>query len=143
MSVIAPRPRSREFLRTERRINVLLDAQGVYYIVTGLWPLVAYGSFEALLGAKTDDGLVRLVALLAVAIGLSLLLRSRRQPLQPQTLLLAVGAATSFASIGFWYAATGRIAALYLADAALEGLFALGVATGWATCRWAYRGDRL
>jgi hypothetical protein len=54
----------------------VLRAQGGYYLVTGLWPLVHLASFEAITGPKVDDWLVRMVGLLAAVIGATAVWRS-------------------------------------------------------------------
>ena len=49
--------------------------QGIYYLLTGLFPFVHFGAFEALTGRKRDRWLVRTVGLLAAVIGLTLVRR--------------------------------------------------------------------
>jgi len=34
----------------------LAIAQGLYFLATGLWPLVDVGSFQAVTGPKTESG---------------------------------------------------------------------------------------
>lgn len=97
-----------------------LTAQAAYYLVTGFWPLLHMASFEAVAGPKTDDWLVRMVALLVVVIGLALAAAVRARRWGSETRVLAIGAALAFATIDIWYVGTGRIAPIYLADAALE-----------------------
>lgn len=53
----------------------LTRLQGGYYLVTGLWPLVHFASFEVLSGPKRDRWLVRTVGMLAAVIGLTLMRR--------------------------------------------------------------------
>jgi ABC-type branched-subunit amino acid transport system permease subunit len=110
----------------------LLLGQAGYYLATGLWPLVHLPSFEALTGPKTDDWLVRMVGCLAVVIGATLGAAAvRRREHAFDIVVLAAGSALAFASIDTWYAAVGRIAPIYLADAVLE----LGVLAGLALTR--------
>jgi hypothetical protein len=104
-----------------------LLVQGTYYVLTGVWPLVAMWSFELVTGPKTDDWLVRMVGLLAASIGLTLLAAARRRRVTPEVRLLAVASALSFAAIDLVYALTGRISAVYLLDAAVELLLAAAV----------------
>ena len=105
----------------------LLAFQGVYYLLTGLWPLVHMSSFEAVTGPKTDDWLVRTVGLLAAAIGATLgVAAARQQTRAPEVVVLAAGAAFAFGAIDLWYGLSGRISPIYLADAAVQlGLIAL------------------
>jgi hypothetical protein len=51
----------------------MIVVQAAYYLITGLWPLVSLRTFEMVTGPKTDDWLVRMVGLLAAAIGAALL----------------------------------------------------------------------
>ena len=100
----------------------VLTAQSLYYVVTGLWPLVHLRSFELVTGPKTDDWLVHMVGLLAAVIGLVLGQAVVRDRLHTAEItLLAVAAAVAFAAIDLWYGLSGRISAIYLADAAVQG----------------------
>jgi hypothetical protein len=98
--------------------TMILVIQGIYYILTGLWPLLHLHSFMLVTGEKTDTWLVKMVALLSVAIGLALVYR----PVSTQR-LLAIGAAVSFAAIDIFYASKGIISAIYLADALIQIIF--------------------
>jgi hypothetical protein len=109
------------------RLDRLALAQGLYFVATGVWPLVHYRSFERVTGPKVDVWLVKTVGALAAAIGTSLLLASRRARPSAETRALAVTSAGAFASIDVWYALRRRISPVYLADAALEA----ALATAW------------
>ncbi|HSE66512.1 MAG TPA: hypothetical protein VLB12_05980 [Gemmatimonadales bacterium] len=99
----------------------VLSFQATYYIITGVWPLVHFASFELVTGPKTDDWLVRMVGLLVVLIGGTLAVAVRRDAVQTlEITLLAAGATLAFSFIDIWYAVTGRISRIYLADASLE-----------------------
>lgn len=107
----------------------LLAFQAVYYVVTGLWPLVHLPSFEAITGPKTDDWLVHMVGLLAVAIGGAIgVAVARGRTRAPEVIVLAAAAALAFAGIDLWYGLSGRIAPIYLADAAVELALLAGLA---------------
>jgi hypothetical protein len=109
----------------------ILSFQAAYYILTGLWPLVHFASFELVTGPKTDDWLVRMVGLLVVLIGVTLAVAVKRDAVQTlEILVLAAGATLAFSFIDIRYAVSGRISRIYLADAALElGLLAALVLT--------------
>jgi hypothetical protein len=99
----------------------VIPAQAVYYVVTGLWPIIHLRSFEAITGPKVDDWLVHTVGLLAAAVGCSLgtaALRGQTQSAVVST--LAVTSALAFAAIDLWYGLSGRISSIYLADAAVQ-----------------------
>ena len=98
----------------------VLRVQGIYYVISGLWPLFHMASFEAITGPKVDDWLVRMVGLLAAVIGMTLLVAVRRRSRDVVPLVLAVGSALAFAAIDIWYALGGVISPIYLADAAVE-----------------------
>jgi hypothetical protein len=108
-----------------------LRGQGAYYVLTGVWPLLHLPSFEAVTGPKGDDWLVRMVGLLAAAIGLTLLLAARRADPPSEIRLLAITSALSFAGVDVFYAAADRIADIYLLDAAVELGFAAVLGVVW------------
>jgi hypothetical protein len=106
----------------------LITFQAVYYLATGLWPLVHLPSFEAVTGPKTDDWLVHMVGLLAAVIGAGLgLAAAHDRHRSPEIVVLAAGAALAFAGIDFWYVLNGTISPLYLADALVEVVLLLGL----------------
>jgi hypothetical protein len=99
----------------------LLAFQSGYYGVTGIWPILHLPSFEAITGPKTDDWLVHMVGLLAVAIGVVLgVATARNRVRSPEVVLLAAASAAAFAAIDLWYGSSGRISPVYLADAGLQ-----------------------
>ena len=108
----------------------VLIAQGVYYLLTGIWPLVSIRTFEAVTGPKTDDWLVQTVGVLAAVIGATLILGSRRQPPNRETLTLAVLSILGFAAVDAVFVATGTISPIYLVDAGLQAVFAVGLVFG-------------
>lgn len=96
--------------------------QAAYLVVTGLWPVAWYRSFEWLTGPKRDDWLVRTTGLLTAVIGLAIGLDGGRGT--RQTRLLGIGSAATFAVIDLWYAGVRRrIRPIYLCDAAIQLAF--------------------
>lgn len=98
----------------------VLRAQGSYFVVTGLWPIIHMASFEAVTGPKVDDWLVKMVGLLAAVIGGTLYLAAQRARQTPEILGLAISSAIAFTIIDVWYSLAGRISPIYLADAVVE-----------------------
>lgn len=98
----------------------LAQAQGVAYLITGIWPIVHRRSFEAMTGPKTDYWLVRTVGALVSVVGAVLLLGSRRSRWLPEFTLLAVGSALSLALVDIVGVAVRRISPVYLLDAVGE-----------------------
>jgi hypothetical protein len=107
--------------------------QGLFYVATGVWPLVDIASFQMVTGPKTDLWLVRTVGVLVTVVGLVLILAWRRGQVSEEIIVLAVGCALGLAGIDIVYSLSGRISAVYLADAGAE----TGLATlwGWARLR--------
>jgi hypothetical protein len=102
---------------SERRLARL---HGLSNVLGGLWPLLHMRSFEAASGPKTDRWLVRTVAGLLVANGLTQL----RAPATPDGIAAArrigIGTAGTLLAIDLTYAPRGRISRFYLLDAVLE-----------------------
>lgn len=100
--------------------------QGVYFLVTGIWPLLHIESFLLVTGPKVDLWLVKTVGLLIAVIGGVLLLAARRGRITPEIVLLAVGSAAALGAVDVVYALSDRIRDVYLLDALAEaGLIAL------------------
>ena len=108
------------------RMATLARLQGVYFFMTGVWPLLSMRTFEAVTGRKRDRWLVKTVGVLITVIGASLV--AVRRPAAPTT-LLAVGSAAALGSVDVVYSLKGRISRVYLLDAVLEAL----LVAGWLT----------
>lgn len=98
--------------------------QGLFYLATGVWPLVHVDSFLAVTGPKTDLWLVYTVGVLVAVVGAVLLLAARSGRTTPEVALLAVGCALGLAGIDVVFVSRGVIDPIYLADAAVEVLLA-------------------
>ena len=94
-------------------------AQGIYFIATGLWPIMHMRSFLAVTGPKTDTWLVKTVGGLIAAVGLALLVDESKT--------LAIASAAALGAADAYFAGTGRISKVYLADAAVEA----GLVCAW------------
>src|SRR5438094_9205499 len=76
----------------------LCMTQGLYYFLTGVWPLISISSFQFVTGPKThnwtgneaDHWLVNTVAVLVIAIGFTLVVAAWRRPPSVEAFLLAV-----------------------------------------------------
>src|SRR5438874_11329800 len=73
-------------------------AQGIYYLLTGLWPLLAISSFQRVTGPKHDLWLVQTVGVLIAVIGGTLLIAGWRRRGTPEIFFLAVGSAVGLAA---------------------------------------------
>ena len=110
-------------------LRAILTCQAIYYLATGIWPLLHIASFMAVTGPKEDIWLVKMVGLLAAAIGLALM--AGRNNILRQTVILSIGAALAFISIDLYYSITGVIYKIYLADAAIQTLLITGILIFW------------
>lgn len=90
--------------------------QAIYYLLSGIWPLIHLASFESVTGPKVEVWLVRTVGVVTVAIGGALAAGVRRRTPALETLVLAMFAAAAYGSIDFVYGLTGRIRFVYVID---------------------------
>lgn len=102
-------------------------SQGIFYVATGLWPILHLRSFEAVTGRKRDKWLVQTMGGLIAAVGVALITGSRERPTRALR-WLGVGSALALGAADVVFALRGRIPKRYLVDAAAEGL----IVGGWA-----------
>jgi hypothetical protein len=100
-------------------------AQGLFYLATGVWPLVHVESFLAVTGPKTDLWLVYTVGVLVAVVGAVLLVAAGNRRVTPEVALLGVGCAGALAGIDVVFVTRDVIPRVYLADAAVEGVLIL------------------
>lgn len=112
----------------DRWIRTLAALQGVYYALTGIWPLVSLSTFLIVTGPKTDLWLVQTVGVLVLVMGAALVAAAweRRFPLA--LWILAMGGAAGFLAVDVVFHLEGKIGSVYLLDAVAQG--ALLVAWG-------------
>ncbi len=100
--------------------SIVALVQGIYFLVTGVWPLLSMGTFLKVTGPKTDLWLVKTVGLLLAIIGATLIVAQVNAEINTPIAVLAIGSALSLAIIEFVYVAKRVISPIYLADAILE-----------------------
>jgi hypothetical protein len=108
-----------------------LLVEGIYYAVTGIWPLVSIRTFMKVTGPKTDLWLVKTVGLLVLASGSAMLVAYARNTRSPEILTLAIGQAIFFLLIDVIYALKGLIWKTYLIDAAVQIVLIVWIALRW------------
>lgn len=108
-------------------LSLVALGQGLFYLVTGVWPLVSIRSFEWVTGPKRDRWLVKTVGALIAVIGGATALAGRRKRVTAEIALLASGSAASLAAIDVIYVSRGRIRPIYLLDAISEA----GLIVAW------------
>jgi hypothetical protein len=110
-------------------VTSLLYVQGVYYFVTGIWPLVSVETFQAVTGPKTDNlitgregdhFLLMTIGVLITAISVALLFAAWRHSDSLEATVLAVGSAVGLTGIDVIYVGRHVLPPIYLADAAAE-----------------------
>lgn len=107
--------------------EALALAQGAFFVVSGLWPIVHLRSFEAITGPKVDGWLVKTVGALIVTVGVPLVRAGRAGKVDGNLVLAAAGSAASLAAIDLVYVPKGRISPIYLLDAVTE----LAIVAAW------------
>ena len=112
-------------------VDWIATVQGVYFALTGIWPLVHMPSFLAVTGDKTDKWLVRTVGAIVLVIGGVLIVAGARSAVDLEVVLLAAGGAIALGLVDVIYVSIGRIPKIYLADAVVEGVLLLGWALAW------------
>lgn len=105
-------------LRIDPR-SVLL-AQGGYYLATGIAPFVSRRGFERVTGPKMDWWLVQTVGVLVTSVGAGILSAVVRERDTAEIAGIAAGCAAGLAAVDAVHVARGRIAPVYLADAAIQ-----------------------
>ncbi len=94
--------------------------QGIYFLVTGIWPLISMRTFLAVTGPKTDLWLVKTVGLILAVIGAVLIYAQMTTAVNPPVAFLAIGAAASLTVVEIVYVLKKVISPIYLGDAFVE-----------------------
>jgi hypothetical protein len=108
-------------------MRIVLAVQGLYYLFTGIWPLVSIRTFEMVTGPKTDDWLVQTVGVLAAVIGATLLYSARLRLPHPEGVFLSLLSAIGFLTVDVVFVALGTIGAIYLVDGVAQLVFLLAL----------------
>jgi hypothetical protein len=97
-----------------------LLVEGIYYALTGIWPLVSIRTFMMVTGPKTDLWLVKTVGVLVLASGIGMIVAYERGSHSPEILAVAIGEAFFLMLIDLIYALKGVIWKTYLIDAVMQ-----------------------
>jgi hypothetical protein len=125
--------------------NWICWAQGIYFLLTGLWPLVSIRTFQLVTGKKTDHlvtgseadhWLVNTVGALVIAIAIVFLSAAWSRRENVDVAFLGISAAIALIAIDVVYVARGAISSVYLVDALLELSFVML----WVVVLWKRRG---
>ena len=103
--------------------RTILIVQSIYYLLTGLWPLLHIRSFMELTGYKTDTWLVKTVAVLTISMSLTFMTDLLSKEFSTAIAVLSVTSSLGFLLIDSHYALSEVISPVYLADAAVQLVF--------------------
>ncbi len=103
----------------------------LYYLITGIWPLIGPRSFQAVTGPKVDFWLAQTVGVLTTVIGAVIAAAGLRRRVSAEVVGLAAGASAGLAAIDVVFVARKRIRKIYLMDALLSGLLCAGWIFAW------------
>jgi hypothetical protein len=118
-------------MRATKISTVTCWIQGIYFALTGVWPLVSITTFQMVTGPKTDHlitgdeadhWLVKTVGLLIAANAVVFLVAAWRRRLTIDVVLLGICTAAALATIDSVYVLRGTISRVYLLDATAEAL---------------------
>src|SRR5262245_49053180 len=74
-------------------------AQGLYYVLLGLWPLVDIGGYREATGEQHAPWMAQTVGVLLLVVGGTLCLAAYRRQSSPEVLLLAFGSALGLVAV--------------------------------------------
>lgn len=94
--------------------------QGLYFLITGVWPLLSIDTFQRVTGPKTDLWLVKTVGVIVAIIGIALLAAQVSGDQSLTILIIGMGSAAGLAGIDIIYVTKGVISPIYLLDAVIE-----------------------
>lgn len=103
-------------------------AQGIFYVGTGLWPIIHLRSFEKVTGPKVDKWLARTLGGLITAVGVTLIAGAIEGSTSRALRILGIGSAFALGAADILYSARGRVSKAYLGDAVAEG----AIVASWA-----------
>ncbi len=116
-------------------LRTVCFGQGLYFVLTGVWPLLDMKSFMAITGFKVDQWLVKTVGILIGVVGLVLLSAARSRRISPEILGLAVGCALGLTAIDVYYVLIDRIRDVYLLDALAEVALVVAWGIAWFSAK--------
>ncbi|WP_439487995.1 hypothetical protein [Algoriphagus sp.] len=105
--------------------SVLLKIQSIYFLITGIWPLISMSTFLDVTGPKNDLWLVKVVGILISVIGLVLFVASFDRKRNLPIILLAIASSVALGLIDIVFFLSNTIPAIYLLDAVVEFILVL------------------
>src|SRR6185369_17024902 len=102
-------------------------AQGIYYLLRGLWPLFRMGHLGASSATDTDIWLAQSGGVLTLVIGAILCLAAYRRQGSMEVVFLAFGSALGLTVLELIFVFQTRISEVYLLDAVIQ----VGLVASW------------
>jgi hypothetical protein len=107
-------------------MKALSRIQGVFYFLTGVWPVIDIDSFMRVTGPKTDLWLVRTVGAILAINGLGFFVQRDFHFRLNAFWVTVLGLPFVLTIIDVYYVVSGTISPIYLGDAACEVALLLG-----------------
>jgi hypothetical protein len=121
--------------RFSRLLYYICLLQSIYYISTGIWPLLHIDSFIWVTGPKYDIWLVKTVGILILVTGIVLFAAARNKRMSFEIVLLALGNALGLTAIDLYYAGIDRISNIYFLDALAEIVLVIIWLIAWSRAK--------
>ena len=103
-----------------RSAITIAKLQGIFWAITGIWPMIHLDSFLWVTGPKKDIWLLYTVSVLILAIGLILLAAGYNRRVSQEIKWLGIGGALGLAFIDVYYSLQDVISNIYQYDALAE-----------------------
>jgi len=113
----------------------VLGGQGLYYVVTGLWPLLHFDSFADVVAFQVNPFQAQAFAAVIIVVGGSLLESARREPPGPFPTLLGIAVASAIAIVSLTWLPRLDAASGLWADLAVEVAIAIALAVTYPRAR--------
>ncbi|GAB0157916.1 hypothetical protein CHRYSEOSP005_32100 [Chryseobacterium sp. Alg-005] len=97
--------------------------QGIYFFITGVWPLIHLKSFMEVTGPKTDIWLVQTVAVLILSHSMLFFYIAFKKRILPVYALMGMITTSGLAIIELYYYFQGTLKWVYFIDSVIEILF--------------------
>jgi hypothetical protein len=110
----------------EKFLYAILFIQGLYYFLTGFWPILHMKSFILVTGPKVELWLVKVFGMLIAVAGICMLIGGLQRKYNTPLFTLGILGAIGFIIFEIFYVWTETIPSIYLADAAFQFVLLLG-----------------
>jgi hypothetical protein len=110
----------------EKLIKYVLYFQGVYFLITALWPLINVESFMNVTGHKNDIWLVKTFGAIIACIALAIFFYLFMQEKGLSVIFLSIITSVTLILADVYYVLNGVISSVYLADAGINLLIVIG-----------------